>query len=141
MEWIVFAAVVVFILWALVRGANEVEKKKNEARVQYMDSLTALKAKPTDADLKQRTLALGRSYSNLTRNKKGQTVFDEVALMNDINAACAAAAASDGGFGRKGSSGASTVQGRLEQLAALRARGLIDEADFATRKKTILDDL
>ena len=39
------------------------------------------------------TLSLGRAYSNPTRDKKGVSLFDEVALSNDIGAACAAAAA------------------------------------------------
>jgi hypothetical protein len=138
MEWAV-GAVFLFIIWAAIKGASEQEKKKKEAHAQYIASLNALKAKPTDADLKQRTLALGRSYSNLTRNKKGQTVFDEVALMNDINAACAAA--SDGSFANRTPSGQSTVEGRLEKLASLHSRGLIDDADFAARKKAILDEL
>ena len=61
------------------------------AKKSYEESLSELTLAPTNPELKQRTLALGRTYSNLTRDQKGQTIFDEVALMNDINAACAAA--------------------------------------------------
>ena len=62
----------------------------NTARDAYLKSLEELKGDPANASLKQRTLALGRSCSNLTRDQKGKILFDEVAFMNYINAACAA---------------------------------------------------
>ncbi len=55
----------------------------NAAREAYLKSLEELKGDPANASLKQRTLALGRSCSNLTRDQKGQTPFDEVALITD----------------------------------------------------------
>jgi type II secretory pathway pseudopilin PulG len=140
MEWFLgIVGVVALIIWAGVQAAKEAEKKKAAARAAYLASLEALKGKPTDANLKQETLALGRAYSNLTRNQKGQTLFDEVALMNDINAACAAASAVESAA--RSASTAETIEGRLEQLAALRARGLIDEAEFAQKRKAILSEL
>src|SRR5713101_238931 len=72
----------------LLEGVKALDKAKHD----YQDSLSKLKAVPANADLRQKTLHLGRIYSNLTRKKKGVTLFDEVALMNDINAACAGAA-------------------------------------------------
>ena len=81
---VVVIALLFFMVWAQ-------QKAKTKARKAYQASLTLLKTDPRNADLRQQTLALGRAYSNLMRDKKGRTVFDEVALMNDINAACSGA--------------------------------------------------
>lgn len=74
---------------------KELEAKKqrvlNEAKVKYYSSLEKVKNKPTSPDLRQETLELGRAYARLTREQKQETIFDEVVLLNDINAACAAA--------------------------------------------------
>jgi len=87
MFWVIVVVVVAIGLW----WARATEKGKAEALEAYRISLARLKADPRNADLRKHTLALGRIYSNLMRDNKGQTVFDEVALMNDISAACAGA--------------------------------------------------
>ena len=87
MLWVIVAVTVaVALLWAWVT-----EKGKNEALQAYRNSLASLKSNPRNPDLRQRTLVLGRIYSNLMRDNRGLTVFDEVALINDINASCAGA--------------------------------------------------
>jgi len=72
-------------------------------------------------------------------DNKGHTLFDEVALMNDINAACAAAMSIE--QTRTQSTPASTIEERLAILTSLHTRGLIDEADLIRRKKEILDGI
>lgn len=66
-----------------------------KARKAYLASLETLKHDPHNPDLKQATLALGRAYIqalvNQSMGKAGHTSFTELSLMNDINAACAAA--------------------------------------------------
>ena len=124
-------------IWAYISSANAAAREAT--RQAYLTSLNDLKANPTDADLKQQTLALGRAYSNLTRDKNGNTLFDEVALMNDINAACAAAAVGDR-YPNSSLPGLS-IEERLEKLSALRVGGLIDDADFARRKREIVDSV
>ncbi|GGP27940.1 SHOCT domain-containing protein [Silvimonas amylolytica] len=116
--------------------AHKKEKEKEAARVAYVNSLEQLKSSPTDADLKQTTLALGRIYSNLTRDKKGQTIFDEIALMNDIGAACAAASSAD-----RTPNISTSAEERLGKLVALREAGLINETEFSEKKKEILNSL
>ena len=76
-----------------VQASNRHTKALAQAWNAYQRSLSQLKSDSTNPDLKQQTLQLGRVCSNLSRNKRGVTVFDEVALMNDINAACAHASA------------------------------------------------
>jgi len=115
------------------------EKSKAEARQAYQKSLASLNADPRNADLRQQTLALGRAYSNLMRDKKGQTVFDEVALMNDIHAACAGA----GDLSKEKSIGTSqgSVEARLEKLTSLKNRNLIDDTEYSNRRKEILESI
>jgi hypothetical protein len=97
---VIFLAAVIGIPIAIsISNSHDRERARKEleaAWVAYQASLTRLKLDPIDATLRQATLGLGRTYSNLSRDRTGVTLFDEVALMNDINAACAAASASVG---------------------------------------------
>jgi hypothetical protein len=133
----------IVILVAIVGIWLFVQYQRNQAiaaaRAAYEAGLNELKKHPTNADLKQRALALGRSYSNLTRNKKGVAMFDEIAVMNDINAATAGATAQQPQPGPTPTRG--TVQERLTQLDQLRTQGVINEQEWQTRKAAILEDL
>ena len=60
------------------------------ARREYQAALRRLKQDPSSPDTRREALARGTRYSALIGNWRGVAVFDEVALMNDINAACAA---------------------------------------------------
>ena len=138
-----FVVVVIVGLVLIVKSANEtMEKQKralNDAHTAYQNSLKELKSDPRNADLRQRTLNLGRAYSNLTRNKSGVTVYDEMALMNDINAACAAA----GGSVSKPATpdSASSIESRLAKLADLKSKSLINEDEYNSRRQKILDEV
>jgi hypothetical protein len=123
------------IVGIVIYNGMQRAKALEAARQSYRQSLSELKNAPTNADLKQRTLALGRAYSNLTRDKKGHTVFDEVALMNDINAACAAA---NGRAADPHTSGKESVEARLRTLVDLKEKGLIDASEYERRKAEIL---
>jgi hypothetical protein len=85
------AIVLVLIVGIGVAVAIYEAKARDRARIAYQDALARLKRDPANPDLREETLYLGRAYSNLTRSRKGVTLFDEVALSNDINAACAGA--------------------------------------------------
>ena len=135
---------IVIIVIVSIKTGNERTKQMNAARAEearrlkvakdaYSDALRQLKANPTNADLRQRTLQLGRTYSNLTRNESGVTIFDELALSNDINAACAGAATLVANN--------QTIELRLQQLSELKSKGLIDEEEYATRRKQIIDEV
>ncbi|HYC78446.1 MAG TPA: SHOCT domain-containing protein [Planctomycetota bacterium] len=113
-------------------------REKERARRAYQRSLEQLRRDPTNARLRTLTLELGRVYSNLMRDKKGHTTFDEVALMNDIGAACAAAAvvrAPERPMARL------SVEERLRKLQSLVDQGMIDQDDFRRRKEAILDEV
>ena len=136
MEWFVLL-VLVGVLAALIINANNRRKELDEARSAYQGSLARLKQDPTSADLRQRTLALGRTYSNLTRDKTGVTVFDEVALSNDINAACAAAGARP----VQHVASSQSVDARLSRLADLHRNGLINDGELQEQRSRILREL
>jgi len=133
--------VIALVVWMVVsenRRANRKRKSFLEAHRAYQEHLEQLKDEPTDPALRQETLRLGRLYSNLTRNNQGVTIFDEVALANDINAACAAAASP---HRAKEGSGSQSIEERLEKLVRLRDRGLISMTEWAERRKEILKDV
>lgn len=111
--------------------SNQVQKAKEN----YEKSLAKLKENPTDADLKQATLELGRIYSNLTRDSKGVTTVDEIALMNDINAACAAASSINP------LSTSQSIEDRLNNLSNLLEKGVISQLEYDSRRKEILDSI
>ena len=127
--------VVIVVIAIVVMNSRAKQRELNEARTRYRDSFARLKSDPTNPDLKQQTLSLGRAYSNLTRNRKGVTVFDEVALSNDISAACAAASA------RSASSVSSSPEERLNRLAELRQKGLVNEDEYQKRRAHILEEI
>ena len=119
----------------MLRGLVARANIKN-ARAAYLHSLEQLKHDPTNADLKQDTLALGRAYSNRTRNRQGVTVFDEVALSNVINAACAGPPSQ-----RVQRVGGTSVEDRLLKLNDLKSKGLITDEEYQPRRRAILSDV
>ena len=129
--------IIVVIVIVTVKASNEQTKQLNAARDAYFDALRRLKANPTNADLRQTTLQLGRTYSNLTRNKSGVTVFDEVSLSNDISAACAGAAT----LIANKQAQSLTIESRLQKLAELKGKGLIDDEEYTARRAKILDEV
>jgi hypothetical protein len=83
----------------------------------------------------EQALTLGRAYANLTRAHKGVTIYDEMAVMNDLNAATAGAVASPV------QAPVGTVEERLAKLDDLRARSIISDVEFAERRQKILDEI
>ena len=136
-----FVIIVLLVCMLAYRVAEQSRRDKElqQAYQAYQDSLKTLKANPTNADLKQSTLMLGRQYSNLTRENKGTTVYDEMALMNDINAATAAAMVATQPAISQGSK--QSVEDRLQSLKGLRDKGLIDDQEYNTRRMKILEEI
>lgn len=102
----------------------------------YRSALERLKASPRDPALRTKALELGRLHASWGRHLQGApgvSTFDEVALANDIEAACAAAAAPATEF--------APVEARLERLKALFERGLITEVEHRQRRQEILAEI
>lgn len=105
-----------------------------KAQSMYQDALAALKANPTNADLRQRALGIGRVYSHISR-QSNITVYDEMAVMNDIAAATAGASAPAVAPDRE------TIEARLTRLNDLHAKGLVSDQEWSERRQKILDEL
>jgi hypothetical protein len=106
----------------------------------YQNSLATLRRAPTRPDLRTDALEKGRQLAQLERlHFHGQNiaVFDEVALKNDLDAACAGAGAPS----IPSVTAQPTVAARLEELKALLDRDLITQAEFDARREGILNDL
>jgi hypothetical protein len=128
--WIGVAVVVAAgVVWAI--GLSNAMKR-------YRDSLERLKRDPHNPDLRETTLVLGRRYASITRGSKLVTVFDEVALMNDINAACARAG-TQVPASRENSE--ADIEARLKKLERLLSQGLITQDEFRSRRQAILDEV
>ena len=140
MGTVVAIALIAFVGFAIYSSMAQAKALKR-AKQAYQEALSVLKSNPHDADHKQRTLALGRAYSNLTRDKKGNTLFDEVALMNDINAACAAAGTSQRPQPLTSTPPENSIQERLSTLSQLKERGLIEHSEYEKRRAEILGSI
>jgi hypothetical protein len=135
--FLVFAGLIGAIFIGISQG-----KALENARQKYVASLTQLAANPTSAQQRQATLGLGRTYSNLTRNKKGTTVFDEVALMNDINAACGGTTALATASAQSNLTSVSvSIEERLVKLQNLLDQSLISQSEYGARRQQIIDDV
>ena len=135
---VVVVIVVGIALWIGYMNAQALAK----AKAAYHGALHALTKDPANAALKQQTLALGRAYANLTRNKKGVAMFDEVAMGNDINAACAAAMhTAPRAAAKLVRIAQSDVEERLATLQNLQAKGMISDAEFHERRNAILSSI
>lgn len=134
--WIIVVGIVGIGILLGIAQSQALEK----AKAAYRASLAALAENPTDTVLHQKTLELGRTYSNLTRDRKGVTLFDEVALMNDINAACGAKVGIAGQT-PTAAPAPPTTEDRLKKLALLNEQGLVDDQEYNERRRKILDEL
>lgn len=122
---------------AIVIAEKAKAEKRRQAERAYRDGLEQLKAAPTDPELREQTLHLGRVFSELTRDDKSVTIYDEVAIMNDINAVCAAAAAAVD-VASSSQPSADSIEDRLRRLDSLREQGLISEQEHQRRKDSLL---
>ena len=143
---IFFALLAIFLFMVYANGRAADRRAVAEAVLElenslkrYKKSLGNLKRDPNNSDLRQIALELGRRYANLTRTNNARTIFDEVALANDINAASGAANwANTNQLTQRPSEDAGI---RLIKLQNLKDQGLIGELEFQQRKKEILQEI
>jgi len=82
-----------------------------------------------------KALRVGREYAELSRDSKQVGLYDEVALLNDINAACAGSLASSP------EATGDSAEVRLESLLRLKNADLITEDEFRAKRQAILDSI
>lgn len=131
----VIIVAVLVIVWIFYNGEQK-RARIREAKSNYENSLSQLKSSPDNADLRQKTLALGRSYAEAAREGGKATLFDEMALMNDINAVAGGATVKHPE--QKITKSASE---RLSELQKMKEQGLISDAEFNAKKTAILNDM
>ena len=147
MVWVVifFALLIGFLymVWAKGEAADRAAEKAalelENAQKRYKKSLKDLKNDPSNSDLRQLALELGRQYANLTRTNNARTIFDEVALANDINAASGTTNSSN--TIKLAQRPLEDAGVRLIKLQNLKDQGLIDEHEFQQRRKEILQQI
>lgn len=135
------ALVVAFVVLGLIvhgNTKNEEARRKRiaDAKAAYEEGLEKLRRDPSSAQLRGTVLDLGRQYSNLSRDQKGRTLFDEVALMNDINAATPGVVTA----GSVAATPVSSIEERLARLERLKAQSLVTDDEYTAQRKRILDD-
>lgn len=134
--WFFFLVVVGFLFWVLHQWHEGSNLRK--AHRAYRESLERLKERPSDPDLRQVALNRGRYYSNLTRKRRGVTVYDEVAISNDIGAACASANQAPSS---SGSAASAPLEARLNRLKQLYESGAIEEHEYRDRRSKLLEEI
>lgn len=127
-------AIIALIITASIR-ADSNDKAAKKARFTYCKSLEDLKANPSDADLREKTLGLGRIYYSLLGGNNIVTVFDELAIKNDIDAACAGSVQVQ----NQPASPDTSIEQRLAKLKMLFDAGHINEEEYRNRRRKIID--
>lgn len=109
------------------RVFEENQRAARTAEQAYRAALRELRTQPASPEHKARALQLGRTYSNLTRNQSGVTVYDEMAIANDIAGATAGAAQA----APAAPASADAVSERLKRIDELRTKGIISDVEYA----------
>lgn len=147
--WLIVAAAAIFAFGMFIDGGSVARGKRlAETRAEYDEALARLRGDPTSAFYRQRALEVGRALAALSRESGAVTVFDEMALKNDLDAAAAGAtvltapiapAASKAPATPAPAAGAPSVADRLRLVADLRTQGLISEEELQARRSKILE--
>lgn len=126
------------VLVLVVRSYNDKQEQKRikDAAFHYQHALSVLKESPDDTEVRQETLRLGRRYTDLARADK-RTTFDEVALMNDLNAIQPTSPPPSAYAGKS----AESTEQRLTKLDQLRSKGMIIDEEYRERRSAILDEI
>ena len=80
--FVIIFLVAVLLIW---RYRKQQQAMIDDARYSYNKALDELRQDPNNSNKREEALALGRRYADLVHNDK-HTTFDEVALLNDLNA-------------------------------------------------------
>jgi hypothetical protein len=136
-------------------GIRQREKGKQRRREiiadagkKYQASLNDLRQNPSDSRYREAALVTGREFARLAREGGQETLFDEVALMNDINAiaggsvAISAQPAIHTPVVRPSKiESHGSHEDRLRTLNELKTKGLITDAEYQERRSKILDEI
>jgi hypothetical protein len=136
------------------RSQAEEARKRREAEEEYQASLSEaegnyrrmlgiLRSNPSDPAMREKALSWGRRFAELTRQAVGSgvTIYDEVALSNDINAACAGANRANQVAAPRESSDSIPIEERLAKLKTLLDKDLISSEEYKEKRMRLLDEV
>jgi len=151
---VAIGAVVAIVVAIFIRSQAEAARKLREAEERYQASLREaegnyrqmleiLRSNPTDPKMRERALSWGRRFAELTRQAVGSsvTIYDEVALSNDINAACAGANRTNQTSVLRESGDSTSTEERLARLKSLLDKGLISSEEYSEKRMRLLDEV
>jgi hypothetical protein len=135
---LIIVGLVVFLLIL-----NTAAKAKNTKKKAYLKALQDLRKHPNDPDLRDKVLMLGRRCFGQIIYPDSHARFDEVALMNDINAACARATIGEDKvlkveITNPQALSSKSIAQQIEELKELHARGVITSEEFERGKGLFL---
>ena len=132
---------ILFIVFCVVSIVIWIAKAvaRSQAKAAYQQALAILERNPTDGGARKRALRLGRAYSNLMRDGEGETLFDEVAVRNDMDAVSGGKTEIVGGTPPRSHAAPPALENRLADLKNFRDNGLISEEEYAAKRRGILD--
>lgn len=120
-----------------MQRSKERERVIKEAWEKYWTALQQLRQVPHSSERREATLTAGREYVRLVREGGRETVFDEVALMNDINAAAGQQVSAT--VGQAGPQ--LSHEERLMRLQKLAAEGHLTKEEYVEARKRLLSEL
>lgn len=124
------------VIYAIARTNDQKAQTINRAHATYQQALADLRANPGSTQIREGVLAYGRQYANIARQNGQRTIFDEMALANDlasipvpVSVATATAAP------------ATNAEERLRQLTRLRDQALISADEYEKRRQQIINEV
>lgn len=121
----------------LAQTMNRHDLKCHYAKKEYDESLQRLSKDPTDSDLREITLKLGRAYYGAARLDGRLTIYDKVVPKNDLDTVTAA----NSDRPRDNLNMRARIEDRLKSLQSLLDAALIDEDEYAGQRHRILDSV
>lgn len=130
------------VVLALVVSFKAESKRLNEVRENYFSALADLRRDPTNRHLREYTFVLGRIYSELTRSREEGAVYDEIALSNDIIAACAAPVSPSPPSSKLVAfEGQESADIRLQKLEGVPSLALIPEEESERMRRRLREEI
>ncbi len=117
--------------------------EKQKAKRRYDKSLQRLQQAPNNPGRRVETLQLGREYARLAKDSKGRSTFNEMAIANDLSAACARATTGEDSVAKvevtnPGALSQESAAQEIEKLGQLFLTGVITAEEFERGKTLFL---
>lgn len=133
---VILVVVLGFFWYQNWEGKNRRNTELRAAQRKYQKALERLKEMPNNSEQRQATLLAGRQYARLIRESGSETLFDEVALLNDMNAVAGQQVAPGGS-----EPPAMSYEERLARLQKLAAEGHLTKEEYVEARKRLLHEL